>query len=287
MSFQFTGFTDEAEKSLDQQIAVLKEVGWSAIELRLINGKNVCDQTDDEWRETLEALQVADISIVGFGGQIGNWARPIQSDFQNDLDELKRVAPRMRSANCKYLRIMSYPNVGDSPFSRSEWKKEAVNRIRELSELAEGEGIILGHENCTGYGESAQGFLELVEAVNNPAFRLIFDSGNNTLHGNNNQVTWDYYQACRDQISHVHIKAGKASPYGSDFVACHVDEDPVQEKIIRDLEETGYDGYLSIEPHIMAAVHAGQDIDDSGEARRVWVDYAQRLETMVNSVTAS
>ena len=38
MAFQFTGFTDEAERSLEGQIATLREVGWSAIELRLIDG---------------------------------------------------------------------------------------------------------------------------------------------------------------------------------------------------------------------------------------------------------
>ena len=41
MPFQFTGFADEAEKTLAGQISTLKEVGWSAIELRLIDGKNV------------------------------------------------------------------------------------------------------------------------------------------------------------------------------------------------------------------------------------------------------
>jgi hypothetical protein len=53
MPFKFTGFADEAEKTLDEQISTLKEVGWSAIELRLIDGKNVVDQTDEEWARTL------------------------------------------------------------------------------------------------------------------------------------------------------------------------------------------------------------------------------------------
>jgi sugar phosphate isomerase/epimerase len=281
MPFQFTGFTDEAEKSLPDQIATLHEVGWSAIELRLIDGKNVCDQTEEEWKESFDLLQSERISIVGFGGQIGNWARAIHTDFQLDLDELKRVAPRMRAADCKFIRIMSYPNSEDHPLSQSDWKREAVRRIKELSIIAEGEGVILGHENCAGYGETAAGFLELVEAVDSPAFKLIFDSGNNTLHDNNTAVTWEYYHACREQIAHVHIKAGKPGPDGVEYVACHVDEDPVQEQILKDLQATGYDSWLSIEPHIKAAVHTGQDIDESGDARKVWVDYARRLENLV------
>ena len=110
MAFHYTGFADEAEKSLEGQISTIKEVGWSAIELRLIGGTNVVDLSDEEWEKTRDRLGEENIEIVGFGGQIGNWARPISNDFQVDIDELKRVAPRMREVGTKFLRIMSYPN---------------------------------------------------------------------------------------------------------------------------------------------------------------------------------
>jgi L-ribulose-5-phosphate 3-epimerase len=287
MPFQFTGFADEAEKSLDGQISTLKEAGWSAIELRLIGGKNVCDLSDEEWGAVKDQLAAEQIRIVGFGGQIGNWARPITSDFQKDLDELHRVAPRMQEVGAKFLRIMSYPNPTEHPWSRENWRTETVRRLRDLAPIAEDSGIILAHENCSGYGESPEGFLELIEAVDSPAFKLIMDTGNNSLHHNSNEATWDYYQRCREEIVHVHIKSAKPNPEGGDWITCHVDEDPVQRRIIEDLENTGYDGWLSIEPHIKAAIHAGQDVDDSGEARAVWVDYTRRLEKLVKEVTGT
>ena len=83
MPFRFTGFADEAEKSLAGQISTLKEVGWSAIELRLIDGKNVCDQTPEEWEQTFSTLQSEEIEIVGFGGQIGNWAARLRLTFRS------------------------------------------------------------------------------------------------------------------------------------------------------------------------------------------------------------
>ncbi|MCB1066145.1 MAG: sugar phosphate isomerase/epimerase [Verrucomicrobiae bacterium] len=285
MPFQFTGFADEAEKCLEGQISTLKESGWSAIELRLLDGRNVCDQSDDDWARTWEKLQAEGIQIVGFGGQIGNWARPITSEFHIDIEELKRVAPRMRAAGTKFLRIMSYPNSQDHPFTRAEWKEEVVSRLKELATIAEGEGVILAHENCSGYGADAAGYLELVEAVNSPALQLILDTGNNSLHENSNEATWEFYQACREQVTHVHIKSAKKDPNSDNWITCHVDEDPVQRRILQDLKDRGYDGWLSIEPHIKAAVHAGQDVDDSGEAREVWVEYTRRLEALVNSLT--
>ena len=289
MSFSFTGFADEAEKDLDGQIATLKEVGWSAIELRLLNGANVCDQTDDEWKAMRDTLGDHGIGIVGFGGQIGNWARPITGDFALDTAELRRVAPRMNEVGAKYLRIMSYPNPEDAPLSREDWRAETVRRTRELATIAEGEGIILAHENCSGYGWNAEGFLELADAVQSPAFRLVFDTGNNSLHENSTEATWDYYAATRDHIDHVHIKCAQPNPdpEKDEHITCHVDEDPVQERILRDLKDTGYEGWLSIEPHLKAAVHAGQDVDDSGEARAVWVEFAQRLEALVQRIDSA
>ncbi len=285
MPFQFTGFADEAEKSLAGQIATLKEADWSAIELRLVGGKNICDHSDEEWAEVRDTLAAEGITIVGFGGQIGNWARPVTSDFQKDIDELRRVAPRMREVGAKFLRIMSWPNDKDAPLSREDWKAEVVRRLRELAPIAEAEGVILAHENCNGYGESPEGYLELVAEVKSPALKLIIDTGNNSLHHNSNEATWEYYQKCRDEIVHVHIKSAKPNPEGGDWITCHVDEDPVQRRILEDLHRTGYDGWLSIEPHIKAAIHAGQDVDDSGEARAVWLDYTRRLEKLVKEVT--
>ncbi len=281
MPFRFTGFADEAEKTLEAQISTLREVGWSAIELRLIDGKNVCDQTDDEWKQTRDLLQIENIEVVGFGGQIGNWARPITTDFQVDLDEIRRVAPRMRETATKFLRIMSYPNDETSPLAVDVWKSEVFRRLKELTAIAEGEGIVLAHENCNGYGATAEGYLEMVDAVNSPALQLILDTGNNSLHDNDVEVTWDFYETCRKEITHVHVKCAKPGQDGGDHVTCHADEDPVQRRIFADLEATGYDGWLSIEPHIKAAIHAGQDVDDTGEARVVWVEFARRLEKLV------
>jgi sugar phosphate isomerase/epimerase len=191
----------------------------------------------------------------------------------------------MRSVGAKFLRIMSWPNDKESPWDRAAWKAEVVKRLRELAPVAEAEGVILAHENCSGYGESPEGFLELIEAVDSPAFKLIIDTGNNSLHHNDNEATWDYYTKCRAHIVHVHIKSAKPNPAGGDWITCHVDEDPVQRRILEDLEGTGYNGWLSIEPHIKAAIHAGQDVDDTGEARRVWVEYTRRLEKLVKEIT--
>lgn len=285
MAFRYTGFADEAGKPLDVQIATVKEAGWSSIELRQIGSGHVCDLSDDEWARVWDRLQAEGISVAGFGGQVANWARPISGDFQRDMDELVRVAPRMKQAGTSLLRIMSYPNDSENPWSEEDWKAEVFKRLRNLAAVAEDNGVILGHENCNGYGSlGPDQYLEMKEAVDSPALKVIFDTGNNSLHDNDLGATWRYYEACKPDIVHVHIKSAHAGPEGK-VVTCFPDEDPTQKRVLQDLKDGGYCGWMSIEPHLAAAIHEGKSADDSDAPKLVWLEYARRLEALVADLT--
>lgn len=283
MAFRYCGFADEASREPREQLAVTKQAGWKAIEVRMAGAKNVCDFTPDEWRAFWALFQEARVSIPCFGSQLCNWARPITTDFQVDVAELRRAAPYMREAGCKIIRVMSYPNA-KKPWPLDQWRKEAARRLRELATIAEGEGVILGHENCSGYGGlGPQQYLELAAVVNSPAFKLIFDTGNNTEHDQDPEATWRYYEATRAHIVHVHIKAYKRGADGK-MATCFPDDDPVQRRLLADLKQRKYKGWLSIEPHLNAVIHAGKDIDDKDKAKAVYVEYARRLTALVKSL---
>ncbi len=280
MQFRFTGFADEAGKTLDEQISVVRAAGWNSIELRSIDGRNVCDLNDGEWADVHRRLSDAGVTVAAFGGQIANWARPITTDLQVDVDELRRSAPHMKEADTTILRVMSYPNCPDAPWPMNAWRTEVVRRLRILAAMAEDLGVILAHENCSGYGGlGPDQFLDLANAVDSPAFKLCFDTGNSSSHEGSTEASWRYYEACRDHIVHVHIKSYKPGDDGK-LHTCFPDEDPVQKRILTDLAARGYDGWISIEPHIAAAIHAGKDVSDAAAARRVWLEYARRLEDL-------
>jgi L-ribulose-5-phosphate 3-epimerase len=284
MAFKYTGFADEAGQSLEEQIAVVKMAGWNSIEVRALDIGHFCDLSEAQWDATWATLQAEGISVPGFGGQIGNWARPITADFEQDIAELKRVAPRMRQTDAACLRVMSYPNDEQQPWSDTDWKQEAFRRLRELAKMAEDLGVVLGHENCSGYGSQGPAeCLEMVEAIDSPAFKLIFDTGNDSLHHHDGEATWRLYEACREHVIHVHIKSARPGDDGT-YATCYPDEDPIQARILADLKARDYDGWVSIEPHLHAQIHAGEGITDEVAARTAWVEYARRLEALVGKV---
>ncbi len=272
MKFQFCGFADEAGKTLKEQIDATRRLGWNAIEIRGVEGTNFVDLTDEQFDAAWKTLQENGIKIPSYGGQIANWARPITTDFEVDVAELKKAIPRMRKTNTKIIRCMSYPNAD---WSTDNWKKEVFRRLRELAKIAEDGGVILGHENCSGYGgEGPDEALELLAAVGSEAFKFIFDTGNVVVHGGN---SWEFYEAVKDQTVHIHIKDAKSGPDGEKAV-CYPDEGESDiPRIMSDLKARGYDGYISIEPHMAAAVHEGKDVDNAAAAADIYVEYGKRI----------
>ena len=284
MAFRFCGFADEAGKKVEEQIAATKELGWKGIEIRMVEGQNFCALDDAAFWTAIGKLQAAGLCVPSFGSAIANWARPITNDFQTDVDDLKRNLPRMKKLGCKIIRIMSYPNHKEKPWGEAEWKKETLRRLKVLAKMAEDGGVVLGHENCDGYANTLGTFLELAEELNSPAFKLIFDTGNQTEHQQSAAGTWDYYQGAKQHICHVHIKAARKDPASGRYRFCYPDEDPVQIKVLRDLKARGYDGWLSIEPHLEAQVHAAKDVGDSQKATWVYIEYGKRLMKMCESL---
>ncbi len=147
MSIKFTGISDEGADKFVDQISLHNQLGWDSMEIRTVEGLNICEMPDNNFNKIFDVLGMENIQVVGFASSIANWARVVKGDFETDKKDLLRASPRMHKMGAPYLRIMSYAQ-GDS--EQVEWASEALKRIKELTKMAEGEGIILIHENCDG-----------------------------------------------------------------------------------------------------------------------------------------
>lgn len=205
-----TGISDEAGASIEKQIQAHKELGWDYLELRLINGKNIAGELpDNEFEKVLNAIEKNNMKVSGFASAIGNWSRPITGEFKLDIDDLKYSISRMKRLGAKYIRIMSWVGKG---VTEAEWRQEAIRRCRELAKMAEDAGIVLTHENCTGWGGlGAMQMLELCREVNSPAFKLLYDVGNIVSHGYEPE---EFFNVIRHNFAYLHIKDAFKNPEG-------------------------------------------------------------------------
>jgi sugar phosphate isomerase/epimerase len=281
---KFTGFTDEAALDWGRQVQALKMLGWSAIETRMVmvDGKSVHfdDVSDGDFDRMLGELKEAGLIIICYGTQIANWARPINGDFAKDTDELRRILPRMRKSGTRFARIMSYPNDGRP---EANWRQEVVRRLKELTRMAEGEGVLLCHENCSGYGgEDAKHALDMLDDVGSPALKFIFDTGNFWKTG---YSSLGYFKDVYKHVVHIHIK---------DYVRDETLKDgwrPVfagdgvgdVEAVLREARRRGYDGWYSMEPHLSAIAHEGR-LAKGPDSWDVFVEYGRRFEKLYKAV---
>ena len=277
----YTGISDEAGQAIDVQIKAHRELGWTHLELRLVDGENLTAVSDEKFDEVYEKVTAADMGVSCFGSALANWARPITCDPQIDVDDLARAIPRMQKFGTQFIRVMSYPNDKDNPLSDSAWRDEAVKRIKVWARMAEDAGIILAHENCSGWGgQSAEHSNILLGEVDSPALKVVFDTGNPVTYG---QDPWDYYQTVAKDIVYVHIKDAKKVDGEDVYTYCGEGDGCVKE-IVGDLLAKGYTGGLSIEPHLAAVIHTGESTDDVAELYNSYVEYGRRLMQVVEEV---
>ena len=271
-----SGIADEAGADIDTQIHAHGELGWKHIELRKIEGTNLTNVSDEQFELIVEKLGRAGLGVSCFASALCNWARKISNPFEVDRAELARAIPRMQRLGTRFIRIMSYPNDG---LSQGDWKAEVVGRIRTLASMAADGGVVLAHENCDGWaGQSGRHSLELIEAVDSPALKLLYDTGNPVGH---EQDGWELYSQLADKIVYVHIKDYRKTAEGKQ--ACFPGEGAGEvERILADLVRRGYAGGISIEPHMAAVIHQGKEADDAAAAYQLYLEYGRRTMAMLD-----
>lgn len=240
------GITDEAAPDLAGQLAVLAELGWSHVELRTVDGRAVADLDDAEFAVVAKALAACDVRVVCLASRIGGWARPVVTPFDEDLAELDVLLRRCAELGTRYVRIMSYPNAG---LSERRWRDRVITRVSILAERAAVAGVVLLHENCSGWAAmSAERALDLLAAVDSPALKLLFDTGNGVAHG------YDGYALLREVVEHVeHVHVKDAT--GDRFVLPGCGSARVAD-CVELLRANGYRGAWSLEPHVSLLPHA-------------------------------
>lgn len=275
----YSGIADEAGRDLEMQIRAHQELGWDHIELRMVGESQFTDVSDQQFDQIVAALDAADLKVSCFASAIANWATKITEPLENALTTLDRAIPRMHRLGTPFIRVMGWPNDG---LSDDEWRAEAVSRMKELAKRAADGGVTLVLENCDGWpSTSPEAIGEFFGLVDSPALKAVYDTGNPAGH---NHDTWQCYQAAKPHIVYVHIKAHTGpQPDGSAGDHVYPDE-PSRSKVLEtlvDLFAGGYDGGISIEPHLKTVIDKDKRISDAEAAYQTYVEYGRRTMKLV------
>ena len=253
--YKISGFADEIAESVDTQFEVLNKLGMGYFEPRGIDGKNISRLTDEEVAHLKERMAAAGIKISSIGSPIGKMK--LEDDFTEHFAKFQRVVEIAKLLDTKYIRMFSFYHAGGDVWTAEE-REVVLARLRQMIAYAKEQDIVLLHENEKDvYGDTADRCADLMKELYCDNFKAVFDPANFVQCG---QDTKYAYSILKDYIEYMHIKdaileTGRVVPAGMG--------DGNLEYILDELFKNGYDGYLSLEPHLGSfAGLADLELDD-------------------------
>lgn len=278
-----SGFPDEVSDDPAVQIRALKMLGWNHIDLRSVNGRNVSSLSEKEFDHVLQQCAENDIEIACFGSTIANWSRNVRDSLELDMAEMKNAARHMNRAGVRFIRIMSYKV--DTPVELGNALESIIiGNIKKIVHLAEDNGIVCLHENCeTWGGQSCHHSLRLLEQVDSPALKLVFDTGNPVSMKDivgagpyGYQDSLKFFREVREHVAYLHIKDARRVNGKTDYTFPGEGQGRVRE-ILGLLAEYEMPIPISIEPHVAVVFH-DPTVEAGFEKRwNTFIDYGKRL----------
>lgn len=240
--FILSAFADEIDSDLDVQMDILEQHDIKHIEMRGVNGKLLVDYSLEEAKEIKAKIDARGFKLSAVGSPIGKIN--ITDEFESHLELFKHTVEIAKIMECKYIRMFSFfiPK-GEAP---DKYRDEVINRWKSFIHVAEGSGIVLLHENESGiYGDTPERCLDLLKTLNNDHVKGIFDFANFVQC--NAVIYPDAFELLRDYIVYVHIKDAK---YNNHQVVPAGEGDGDIGIVLQELHREGYEGFLSLEPHL-------------------------------------
>ena len=250
--FTLSAFADEIDPDPQVQIDVLKACGVRHIEFRAIHKTNVLALTDLQVREFKSLLDQHGFKLSAIGSPIGKTV--IDQPFEIELKRLKRAIELCQLFGTRNIRVFSYYLTEGGEWD--DWRRDVMDRMWDKLKIAEKAGVRLIHENEHKiYGDSPERVRDLLSTVSeqltSPCFGAAYDPANFVFCGYD---PWAGWLASKEHTVHLHVKDWKSGePHG-----CLAGTGDGQvERVIADMVAMGYDGFATLEPHLLGGGPTG------------------------------
>jgi len=241
-----SGFADEISSDFDAQLKTVTELGMHYISLRSADGKGIADYSVDEIRQQiLPRLKKAGIKVSSIGSPIGKVGIEDEEGFARQLAQLEVLCQICGVLDCRYIRMFSFfiPEGADP----SNYRDAVLDKLQKFIDVAKKYGVILIHENEKEiYGDIGTRCLDLMESLKDPCFKSAFDFANFVQCGEDTEKCWELLH---EYVVYIHIKDALSSD--KENVVCGTGEGKIKELLTRAIRDEGYEGFLTLEPHLV------------------------------------
>ena len=247
-SFTISGFGDEIADDPAEQLEVLAGLDIRHLDLRGAWGKNVLDLDAGDVERLRRLLSEKGARVAMIASPVGKSQIGEPADYERARLE---TAIRLASAfETPLIRMFSFYHEG---IAHTDCRNEVVSRLGEWARTAEQAGVTLLLENEGDlWGDTPERCRDLLARVNSPALRFTLDTGN--FAGLGIASHDEAYGLLKPWLRHIQIKDAKREP--KQIVPAGQGEGQLPE-VLAAAHRDGYQGYLSLEPHLAVAGKAG------------------------------
>ncbi len=249
MTVVLSGFADEISPDLDEQLTVLAGESISHLELRSVWSTNVVDLDDGQVARLGRQLEKSGVQVSAIGSPIGKIG--IDAPVEAELERLRRVADIAHELGTTIVRVFSFfiPQGRDP----DRYRTQVIDHMAALAAVAAERGLVLAHENEKEiYGDRPQRCADIIASVGSPALRATFDAANFVQCGVRPHS--EAYELLRPYLIYVQIKDALSAT--GEVVPAGQGDGQVRETLTA-LRDSGFAGYLSLEPHLAMAGRFG------------------------------
>jgi sugar phosphate isomerase/epimerase len=274
MSVVLSGFADEISADPDEQFATLAAESINHLELRSAWSVNVADFTAGQVGAFRNALDRAGVHVSAIGSPIGKI--PLQAPLGPELDRLRRIADIAAELGTTIVRVFSFFVPPGEPPGRH--RQQVIDRMAALAGIASERGLVLAHENEKEiYGDTAERCSDLITSVGSPALRATFDAANFVQCGV--RPFSQAYHLLRPYLVYLQVKDARAAT--GEVVPAGQGDGEVRETLAA-LRDSGFSGFVSLEPHLAQAGRFGGFSGPENFTRA-----SQALKTLLNELSIS
>ncbi|MEJ2647129.1 MAG: sugar phosphate isomerase/epimerase [Sedimentisphaerales bacterium] len=242
---KLSAFADEAADDLNAQVEFLVSEDMDFIEPRFINKKNIMDLTESELVEARRVIRDAGLKVSAIGSPIGKVR--LDEAFGPHLDKYKHAIDLAMFFETPFIRVFSYyPPEGKLI---EDYRGQVLERMAAQAELLSGIDVTMVHENEAGiYGHTARNCVDIVETINSPKIRLVYDPANFVWGEKITDNVETCFSLMKPYVVHIHIKDWKLG--SKDTGSIPGKGDGQIKELLTELATMNYDGCLTMEPHL-------------------------------------
>lgn len=254
--FKTSVITDEIDQDFEAACGLAQKYHLDAVEIRSVYERGPFEFTDDDVRRVKGILSKTALKVSAISSPFFKCEMDKPEEIREHINGLRRCAALADTLETDLIRGFTFWAGPDTVFD----PKVIAAHFEEAVKVLEHTGKILVLESDPNVrATNARTLVQVVEAVNSPLVRILWDPGNDIWDPQGEIPYPDGYALVKPLMAHVHLKDGAKRNAKAEAVPL-TRGDVDLEGQLRALIADGYSGYVSLETHYRPAHELSEDL---------------------------